>query len=98
MAIIKIIRLAGCIVLKIPLTSQYLRLIKALIGKKASMPGGLVIVGKIPLSSWFTKKVNFTPVGTAGNGKIKDIVNVKIEINRNLPKWHKILAWFDGIE
>jgi len=46
------------------------------------------------LSPYYTIK----SVGTAGTGEIKDIVNVKIEINRNLPKWHKVLVWFDGVE
>ncbi len=46
------------------------------------------------LSPYYTIK----SVGTSGTGNIKDIVNAKIEINRNHPKWHKILAWFDGVK
>ena len=46
------------------------------------------------LSPYYTVK----SVGTAETGKIKDIVNVNIEINRNYPKWHKVLAWFDGVK
>jgi hypothetical protein len=48
--IIKMIKPEGWMRLKTPVTSQYLRLIKELIGKKASIPGGRETVGGRPLS------------------------------------------------
>ena len=50
--------------MKIPVTSQYLKLIRELMGKKASIQGGREMVGKIPLSSCFTKTLNCTPIET----------------------------------
>jgi hypothetical protein len=33
-------------------------------GKKASIPGGRVTVGEVPLASWFTKILNLMPIRT----------------------------------
>jgi hypothetical protein len=53
-------RLAGWMVLKIPVSSQYFRLIRALIGRKASTPGGRVtVIGSLPWACW-TKKMNLS--------------------------------------
>jgi hypothetical protein len=42
----------GCTQLNTPPTGQYFKLIRELIGKKASSPGGLEIVGVMPFSSY----------------------------------------------
>jgi hypothetical protein len=60
----KMIKPEGWMGLKIPLTSQYLKLIRELIGRNASIPGGRVIVGRMPFSSWLTKILNCTPINT----------------------------------
>ena len=61
-AISRMINPDGCTWLNTPPTSQYFKLIRELMGKKASMPGGRVTVGLMPFSSWLTKMVNLMPI------------------------------------
>ncbi len=60
----KMINPDGWMGLKMPVTSQYLKLISELIGKNPSIPGGRVMVGRMPSSSWLTKRLNCTPIKT----------------------------------
>ncbi|WP_459915336.1 hypothetical protein [Desulfocicer niacini] len=45
----------GWMVFIFPVIKKCFRLTRALIGRKASTPGGLSKLGRIPLSSWATK-------------------------------------------
>jgi len=48
---IKIINPDGCTILIIPVSRKYFRLTRALMGRKASTPGGLLMVTAVPDAS-----------------------------------------------